>query len=70
MSRERTYTFPPTPPPKGWPCPRCHGVGNMGDGSCGWGRNEDGSTTVTVRESTKCSLCLGSGRVECTPVKP
>lgn len=66
---ERTYTFGPAKPKPGWPCPKCYGVGHMQDGSSGYGMNADGSTTVTIRDSTKCSLCLGSGRVECTPVK-
>lgn len=50
-----------TPKP-GWPCPRCGGRGDMLDGSCSIGPDE-----YRFTPATKCHLCEGSGRVNCTP---
>jgi len=57
--------FPPPPPLPGYACPRCGGRGNNGDGSISV--NYEGTTVI--RHPTTCALCLGSGRVNITPIK-
>lgn len=62
MAREEIVTkWDPKPKP-GWPCPKCRGLGNMANGCASWAPGEHRYTPPT-----KCSLCDGVGRVECTP---
>jgi hypothetical protein len=51
-----------TPKP-GWPCPGCHGMGNMGDGAMSISYEETRYTPPT-----SCSLCNGKGRVLVTAI--
>lgn len=65
MDDSRVIHIPAPKPLPGYACPRCGGMGTNMDG--GFGINADGSATVT--RATDCGLCLGSGRVNITPIK-
>lgn len=43
---------------EGFPCPACHGLGNLNDGSC-----SISATEFRYRPATKCCVCRGKGRV-------
>ena len=53
-----------TKPKPRWPCPKCHGVGDMQDGSF-----SQSATETRIRRPTKCGVCKGSGRVNVTPIE-
>jgi hypothetical protein len=64
MSDERkeiVIKFDPKPKP-GWACPKCGGRGHMTDGS-----GSISPTEFRYTPPSKCSLCNGCGRVNCTP---
>lgn len=69
MMNEIVIEIPPPKPLPGWPCPRCGGQGNMGDGWSSVSYREDGSGTIRSVPSTPCHLCNGKGRVNVTPIE-
>jgi RecJ-like exonuclease len=54
---------PLTPEPGTWPCPRCHGVGDMADGAVTFTGLGFQATALDCRKPTPCPLCGGNGRV-------